>query len=265
MDRERIPPRDKESIDHAMCQLFKRHLKGAGISYKALADELNMSEASVKRLLNQTQPLTLDRMLAIATLLEVPLSQILTEAEQLATSVAHFTPQQDAAFCQHPELYSLLLQILQQGTDPEALRQHFGLDAPSLYLYLRELEKLELVTLQAGLNFRLLVPRHVAFRDSARFPLRFKNQVIEGLQARVQHLAPHDRQAYLITARLRLTEAEFMEYRRALETLMLDTLKLSLRRDATAPDLADYTILDLGALGSYQPTLPQPVNLNPST
>ncbi|WP_339331628.1 helix-turn-helix transcriptional regulator [Aeromonas caviae] len=136
MDRERTLPRDRGSIDHAMCQLFKRHLKRAGISYKALAGELNMSEASVKRLLNQTQPFTLDRMLAIATLLGVPLSQILTEAEQLAASVVHFTPQQDAAFCQRPELYSLLLQILQQGTDPDALCQHFGLNAPSLYLYL---------------------------------------------------------------------------------------------------------------------------------
>lgn len=86
MDRERTLPRDRESIDHAMCQLFKRHLKRAGISYKALAGELNMSEASVKRLLNQTQPFTLDRMLAIATLLGVPLSQILTEAEQLAAA-----------------------------------------------------------------------------------------------------------------------------------------------------------------------------------
>ncbi len=265
MDRERTLPRDRENIDHAMCQLFKRHLKRAGISYKALAGELNMSEASVKRLLNQTQPFTLDRMLAIATLLGVPLSQILTEAEQLAASVVHFTPQQDAAFCQRPELYSLLLQILQQGTDPDALCQHFGLNAPSLYLYLRELEQLGLVALQSGLSFRLLVPRHVAFRDSARFPLRFKNQVIEGLQARVQHLTPRDRQAYLITARLRLTEAEFMEYRLALETLMLDTLKLSLNRDPATPDLADYTILDMGALGSYQPMLPQPVNLNPST
>lgn len=264
MDSERTFPRDSESIDHAMCQLFKRHLKRAGISYKALAGELNMSEVSVKRLLNQTQPLTLDRMLAIATLLDVPLSRILTEAEQLTASVAHFTPEQDAAFCQHPELYSLLLQILQQGTDPETLRQHFGLDVPSLYLYLRELEKLELVSLQAGLGFRLRVPRQVAFRDSARFPQRFKNQVIEGLQARIQQLAPQDRQAYLITAQLRLTEAEFMEYRSTLETLMFDTLKLSLRRDTTAPDLADYTILDMGALGSYQPILPQPVNLTPS-
>ena len=240
MDNEMTSPQGIESVDHALCQLFKRHLKGAGISYKVLAGELNMSEVSVKRLLNQAQPLT----------------------EQLAASVAHFTSQQDDAFCQRPELYSLLQQILQQGTDPEALRQHFGLDAPSLYLYLRELEKLELVTLRAGLGFRLRVPKHVAFRDSARFPLHFKNQLIEGLQARVQHLAPHDRQAYLITTRLRLTEAEFMDYRLALETLMLDTLKLSLRRDAATPDLADYTILDMGALGSYQPILPQPGNLN---
>ncbi|MNH04702.1 hypothetical protein D3C79_640060 [compost metagenome] len=262
MDNEMTSPQGIESVDHALCQLFKRHLKGAGISYKVLAGELNMSEVSVKRLLNQAQPLTLDRMLAMAALIDLPLSRILTEAEQLAASVAHFTSQQDDAFCQRPELYSLLQQILQQGTDPEALRQHFGLDAPSLYLYLRELEKLELVTLRAGLDFRLRVPKHVAFRDSARFPLHFKNQLIEGLQARVQHLAPHDRQAYLITARLRLTEAEFMDYRLALETLMLDTLKLSLRRDAATPDLADYTILDMGALGSYQPILPKPGNLN---
>ncbi|MOA50919.1 hypothetical protein D3C78_1739970 [compost metagenome] len=53
-----------------------------------------------------------------------------------------------------------------------------------------------------------------------------------------------------------------MDYRLALETLMLDTLKLSLRRDAATPDLADYTILDMGALGSYQPILPKPGNLN---
>ncbi|MED5506129.1 MAG: XRE family transcriptional regulator, partial [Pseudomonadota bacterium] len=54
-----------EQLSLEVCKLLKRELKRCNISYRTLATELEVSEVSVKRLLNNLQPLSIQRLIAI--------------------------------------------------------------------------------------------------------------------------------------------------------------------------------------------------------
>ncbi|MGR5126643.1 helix-turn-helix domain-containing protein [Photobacterium swingsii] len=250
-----------DKLNDEICVRLKRHLKKAGISYKTLATEMALSEVSVKRLLNRQQPLSIGRIAEIAELVQTPLSSIIAEAEKAIAAPPLFTLEQDLAFCERPELYTLLLTIIDDKADAKALMTKYNLNEPSMYLYLRELEKIGLIALLSGMQFKLTVPRHIAFSDAAKFSMHFKNQIIDNLQARIQTIVPSSKTAYFITSKLRLTEEEFRQYNLKLEEMMFEALKLSQTRDAATAHTNDYTIIDIGAQGSYQPEPKKPMNL----
>ena len=94
-----------EQLSFEICKLLKRELKRCNISYRALAAELDISEISIKRLLNSSQPLSIQRLVAIANLTDMPLSKLLAEAEENIASIPVFSKQQDDAFFDNPALF----------------------------------------------------------------------------------------------------------------------------------------------------------------
>ncbi|WP_241911005.1 helix-turn-helix domain-containing protein [Vibrio splendidus] len=87
-----------EQLSLEVCKLLKRELKRCNISYRTLATELEVSEVSVKRLLNNLQPLSIQRLIAIVNLTETPVSKLLSEAEENISSIPVFSQEQDDAF-----------------------------------------------------------------------------------------------------------------------------------------------------------------------
>ncbi|GAD65455.1 MULTISPECIES: helix-turn-helix domain-containing protein [unclassified Vibrio] len=247
-----------EPLHSEICRQLKLELKRAGVSYKALSEHLGVSEVSVKRLLNQQQPLSISRVCDIADLVGVSVSQIMARAEEAVSAVPVFSDEQDAALYEHQELYTLLDHMISDRADADWLMKKYDLDEASMYLYLRDLEKLGLINLISGLRFRVAVPRHIAFSESHRFPSYFKNQVLEGLKERVQCIKQDNKSAYFITSKLRLTEEEFQQYNLGLEAMMMDALQLSQSRDVNTPGTDEYTIADLGAKGRFHPELKKP-------
>ncbi|MGF1740302.1 helix-turn-helix transcriptional regulator [Vibrio profundum] len=244
-----------KKLDTIICSLIKKRLKGVGLSYKDVAEQMSISEVSVKRLLNMSQPLSTKRLVQLAELAQVSLSQIVVEAEKLASQIPTFTANQDKAFCDEPELYTVFSEIC-GDVRPQFLMKKFQLDEASLYLYLRKLESIGLIEIVRGCEFKLLVSKHICFSDSNQFPMYFKNQIIDSLKEQVQNITSDD--AYFITAKFRLTEEEFKQYNTKLEELMLEHLKITLDRDQTTINTSEYTIVDMGAKGAFHPELMQP-------
>nr|WP_275660758.1 XRE family transcriptional regulator [Vibrio mediterranei] len=247
-----------DAIAKQICEELKRALKNSKMSYLDVAKALQVSEVSVKRMLNLHQPLSISRMNDIAALTQIPLSTIVLNAENAVSEVPTYTEQQDSAFCQSPELYTLMTGIIDEYLSADELMQRYDLDKQSMYLYLRDLENVGLITLSEGLEFKLSVPRHIAFGKHSQFANFFKNQVIDALKAEVQEIDPDDNNVYLISAKLTLTEEEFHQYNLELEELMINAHKLSQSRYGSAERYNEYTILDMGAKGTFQPKLKLP-------
>ncbi|MGF1871092.1 helix-turn-helix domain-containing protein [Photobacterium indicum] len=250
-----------DELNRVICEMLKRQLKKSGIAYKEVATQLEVSEVSIKRLLNGHQSLSLSRVREISQLLQIPLSSIIAEAEESMAVVSIFTKEQDHSFYEMPELYTIFHEIVNKNADSKQLMELFGLNEPSMYLYIRELEKLGLISILFGLAFKLSVPKNITFSDSAKFPILFKNEVIENLQKQVQKIDSNNKNTYLIISQLRLTEDEFRQYNLKLEEVMLDALKLSQTRGASSINTNEYTIVDMGARGIHHPELKMPVNI----
>ncbi|MEC7307372.1 helix-turn-helix domain-containing protein [Vibrio sp. BS-M-Sm-2] len=252
-----------DALDDEICTTIKRHLKKAGISYKEVSEFTEVSEISIKRLLNGHQSLSILKLQKICKLIQLPLSAIITEAEEAlaSASVSLFTDEQDTAFCKEPPLFTIFHEIVNEGANAQQLMASFDLNEPSLYIYLRKLEQLKLITMLLGLKFHVIVPANIAFSEQARFSVMFKNQVIDALKQAVQYIDVSNKQAYFITTKLRLTEGEFKEYNTKLEELMFETLKISQSHSRMTEGVNDYAVVDMGAKGIFHPKLKVPVNL----
>lgn len=244
-----------------ICRLIKRELKKLGVSYQDLAEQLDLSIVSVKRLLNNAQPMSMQRLIHISQIIELPLSQLLKLAEQNLNTLPLFTTEQDTAFYQCPPLFTFWSELAEHKTVDDIARR-YQLDQASVHLYLRMLEKAELISLGINNQCKLLVPGHTAFEQGARYPEFFTTRVLSGLQKRVINIPVEDDQAFLVSLKAELTHQEFLEINHKLEDWMFTLLRDS--QDIAARDglkVTPYTFGFMGAQGAFHDTLPTIVRL----
>ncbi|MBA5763834.1 helix-turn-helix transcriptional regulator [Vibrio sp. 404] len=207
-------------------RLLKVELKKHNMAYRDIALVLNISEVSVKRLLNGQQAISLQRILAVTAHLDLSLSKLISQAEQNVNQLSFFTEQQDDAFFEFPPLFTLWSELAEQRTVEQITDRH-GLDPASLYIYLRKLEHLELIELDSGNRCKLIKPSHTAFERGAKYPVFFVEDVLSRLKDRVLNIEANDRSAFLLSMKAELTAEEFQEINDQLDEWMFNKLKES--------------------------------------
>ncbi|KGY09964.1 helix-turn-helix domain-containing protein [Vibrio sinaloensis] len=250
-----------QQLAQEVCNLVKQKLKSRGASYQDLAAELDISEVSVKRLLNNAQPMSMQRLIAISQWLEFPVSKLLEQAEKNLHAIPLFTPEQDAAFYACPALFTFWSELAENKTVDE-IADRYLLDAASIHLYLRKLEQAGLVSLGPLNQCKLLVPGHTAFEQGAKYPEFFSAKVLSGLQKRVINIPVDDDQAFLISLKAELTHQEFQEINKKLEDWMFNLLRESQDiRARKGLKVTPYTFGFMGAEGAFHAELPNIVRL----
>jgi len=249
-----------EKLNREICKMLKRQLKKEGVSYKMLADKMNISEVSVKRMMNLHQSISMERCIDICEVINVPLSKVISSAEKSLLVTPYYSSSQDELFYKRPELYSIFNKILYGKFTSEQLLNLYELDESSLYLYLRELEKVELIKITNGLSFKLIAPQHIVFRESAKCAAYYKNQTIDGLKHELKEIADKDKSKFFLTSRLRLTEEEFFRCKKQIEEVLQSATLLSQSRANDDSEINEYTIVSMGAGWIYEPVLKRPTN-----
>lgn len=255
----------EQQLAQEVCNLVKQELKSRGLSYQDLASELDISEVSVKRLLNNAQPMSMQRLIHIGQLLDFPLSKLLEQAEKNLHAIPLFTPEQDAAFYDCPALFTFWSELAENKTVAD-IAERYQLDQPSLHIYLRKLEQAGLVSLGLNNQCKLRVPSHTAFEQGAKYPEYFSAKVLSGLQKRVNNIPVDDDQAFLISLKAELTQQEFQEINKKLEDWMFNLLRES--QDLRAREglkVAPYTFGFMAAAGAFHAELPNIVRLTESS
>ncbi|MEI8593174.1 helix-turn-helix transcriptional regulator [Photobacterium sp. Hal280] len=250
-----------DRLSQEVCTLLKKELRKRKISYQHLADALEISEVSVKRLLNHAQPLSMQRLIRINRLLNFPLSKLLEEAEKNIYTIPVFTSAQDQAFFDCPPLFTFWSELTEHRTVNE-IAERYGLNEPSIHLYLRKLESIQLIEIKVNRTCQLLVPSHTSFEKGARFPIYFTRTVLNRLQGRVIDLSAEDNQAFLMTLKAELTHEEFLEVMHKLDDWMFNLLRES--QDVRAREglkVAPYTFGFMAAQGAFHDKLPDIPNL----
>lgn len=249
-------------LTQEVCRIVKRELKSANISYRELASQLNISEVSIKRLLNNQQSLSIQRLISISSLLKLPLSKLLEDAEKNINMVPLFTQEQDQAFFDCPALFTFWTELTEHRSVAQ-ISERYDLDQASIYLYLRSLEKVGLIKLGPENSCKLCVPTHTAFEKGSKFPDFFTGQVLTRLQQRVINLPAEDNQAFLITLKAELTHEEFMEINNQLDDWMFNLLRKSQDLNArNGLEVSPFTFGFMAAKGAFHDKLPEIPPLN---
>ena len=140
---------------------FKRALRERGLTYAAVANKLNLSIASVKRLFSGGE-LSLKRVDLICELLETDLAQVLARARDRPAG-DQLTLAQEQEIVSDPKLFLIAWLVLNRAPLEDIVRTYRFTEREVLRFFYK-LDQLKVIELQPGNRVRLLVSRHFSWR-----------------------------------------------------------------------------------------------------
>jgi len=135
-------------IDH-----LKRALREAGKTYADVAEHLQLSEASVKRLFAQRN-MTLDRFDAICAFIDVELIDLLKAAETPKGLTTELTLEQETEIVENTDLLLVMWCLINHWT-VEQIREVYALEQTDCVRLLAKLDRLKMIELLPGNRVRL--------------------------------------------------------------------------------------------------------------
>ena len=130
---------DHENATHLL-EALKSILKERRLSYQAVAESLNVSLPTIKRMLNKTS-IPLDRLLAICRLADIPPAEVFALAEKMEPKHTTFTAEQDSLFHHNPAYLSYFMALFYQQLTPEQIAKANKLTKISTERYLSALRQ----------------------------------------------------------------------------------------------------------------------------
>jgi Cro/C1-type HTH DNA-binding domain len=141
---------------------LKRALRDGGHTYAHVAQKLDLSVASVKRLFS-TEDLSLHRVDQICELIGKSLKEILDRADDRAAPTNQLTAAQESELVSDPKLLFATWLVLIRTPFEEIVQEYKFTEREALQ-YLIRLDRLKVIELQPGNRVRLLVSRHFSWR-----------------------------------------------------------------------------------------------------
>jgi len=136
---------------------LKRLLKARGLTYRAVATALGLSEPSVKRMFSRGA-FTLERLAQVAALLGLTLAEIADEATRSAPRMRTLTEAQEAELVAEPRRLLVAACVL-NGWTPQEITATYALTQAECVKHLLHLDRLGFLALLPGDRVRLNVAR----------------------------------------------------------------------------------------------------------
>ncbi len=156
----------------ALIETLKRILKSKKITYASIAQELNISEASVKRTFSEGS-FTLERFGKICALADLTITEVATLTKSSHDDDRYqYTIEQEEFFAENPKYLAFFDMLIRLGSVRKivAVRPHFT--DRKIATYMKQLDKMGLIERLDGEKFRFRVSRHVVWITNG--PLRKK-------------------------------------------------------------------------------------------
>ena len=157
----------------ALIDVLKRELKTRGITYARVARELDVSEASVKRMFSQRN-FTLRRLDAICRAAHTEFSELARTLNQEETQISQLTYEQEKEIVANKKLFLVAVCALNHVTFEQIVRA-FDISRVECVQLLTRLDRLKFIELQPNNRVRLLVSRTFSWLPDGPIQ-RFFNQ-----------------------------------------------------------------------------------------
>ena len=139
---------------------IKYQLKQQAKTYRDVAEALNLSEASIKRMFSQSSdaPMSLERLVQLSHFLGFSLAELTQEASLSNARLNTLTLEQEKEVISDPELLIIAVCAVNQWSMNDIL-EHYHLSEAVCIKHLLKLDQLRLITLLPGNRIRLNISR----------------------------------------------------------------------------------------------------------
>ena len=145
-----------------LVEALKKLLKSRGVTYRALASRLDLSEPSVKRLFSE-RTFSLQRLEQVCELLEIDFFDLAKLARGAASAVNEMTIEQEEILAADPKLLGVFYLVFNDW-QPDDIHERYVLTRAELVRLSLRLEKLGLVEVMPGDKVKLRVPKSLRLR-----------------------------------------------------------------------------------------------------
>ena len=138
-----------------LTRVLKQCLREHNLTYKQVAEQLSISEASVKRSFAQ-QRFSLERLEAICQLLAMTLSDLFATVEKQRQRLSQLTVEQENTLLDDPRLL-LAAVCVRDGWSFEDIIGYYAISETEAIRLLARLDRLKLIELLPDNRYRLLI------------------------------------------------------------------------------------------------------------
>jgi len=160
----------------SLINTLKKALKAQGKTYLDVADALNLSEPSIKRMFAD-EHITLKRLDRICEMLDLELSELILMMQDNSDLISQLTKEQEQDLVSDIDLFLVAVSCLNRWSFSDII-DTYDFSEASMRQHLRRLEKLKFLQLLAGDRIRVLVSRNFAWLPDGPIQ-RFFNQKIQ--------------------------------------------------------------------------------------
>lgn len=179
---------------------LRQVMKQRKINYRELGEHLGVSEQVIKRLFKE-RDCKISRLVAICRFLDIALDDLL--ASEVKAGYSAVSAEAEQALSEDLQLFIFLV-LLISNFSIEDLKKIYGIDEPTVYQYLRDLEKLSLIELGVGVEFKFIIelPIKLSLNGPAMPLVRKLNQHF------LHHAMGHAGDPFAVTSTSRLLRKE---------------------------------------------------------
>lgn len=162
------------SASTALINTLKHELRAQGVTYAAVARNLGMSVASVKRMFSR-KDFTLKRLDRVLDLAGLELADLARSLERRERLVSRLSPEQEKAIVADKKMMLVALRVLTQWP-LEKITRTYSISEPECIRLLVRLDRLGIIRLLSGNRYRLLLSRTFSWLPDGPIQQYFKSQ-----------------------------------------------------------------------------------------
>ena len=140
-----------KQITTTLKQLLKQHK----ITYRMIADELQMSEANIKRVF-ATNSFSLERLEQVCNIINLNLSDLFSLSEKQQLQLTELTLEQEQELIENPKLLLVAVCVRDYWRFEEII-EHYDIDVHECIRLMAKLDKIKLIQLLPNNNYKLLI------------------------------------------------------------------------------------------------------------
>ncbi len=156
---------------------LKQCLKVKNITYKRLARELDLSEASIKRLFSE-KSFSLKRLEQVCHVLDMGVHDLVQLSEKTKKLPSILSEEQENSLAENPKLLAFFY-LLRNGRKPDSIVRNYKISTKESLKFLLQLDRIKLLSLYPNNRVVFLTEKNIDWRKNGPIRARYEQRIYQ--------------------------------------------------------------------------------------